>query len=341
MKRIFVILLALLLLLSCAACAEKTPAVSAAPATAAPTAASPAEPAANVRVGSLKGPTTMGLVNMMKSAEGGALEDTYVFTMATDASEIAASLVAGDLDIALIPANLAAVLYNKRTEKGIEVISINTLGVLYCISGDESIKSVNDLAGKTVLLTGQGTTPEYSLRYLLEQAGITDCNLEFRSEATEVAALLAADSSQIAVLPQPFATVAMVQNSELKECFSLSEAWDSLGSGSRMVTGVTVVRKAFLAEHPAAVERFLAAQAESAKKANEDIEGTANLIAEYGIIEKAPVAQKALPKCAVSCITGGEMASALKGYLEILFKADPSSVGGEAPDSGFYYSPKA
>ena len=337
MKRIFVTLLALLLLLGCAACASKTPAVP----TAAPTAASTAEPPAEIRVGSLKGPTTMGLVNLMKNAEGGALTDTYIFTMVTDASELAASLVAGDVDIALIPANLAAVLYNKRTEKGIEVIDINTLGVLYCVSGDGSVKSVNDLAGKTVVLTGQGTTPEYSLRYLLSQAGVTDCTLEFRSEATEVAALLAADPSQIAVLPQPFATVATVQNEALKEAFSLSEAWDSLGSGSRMVTGVTVVRKAFLEEHPAAVERFLAAQAESAKKAGEDIEGTAKLIAEYGIIEKAPVAQKALPKCAVSCVTGEEMVSALKGYLEVLYAADPASVGGEVPDSGFFYAGKS
>ena len=348
MKRNLFFLLALLLLLSCFGCAKTeapaastaAPASTPAPATAAPTAASPAEPAADIRVGSLKGPTTMGLVNLMKAAEGGELEDNYTFTMATDASEIAASLVAGDLDIALIPANLAAVLYNKRTEKGIEVININTLGVLWCITGDENIKSVQDLAGKTVLLTGQGTTPEYSLRYLLSQAGVTDCSLEFRSEATEVAALLAADPSQIAVLPQPFATVAMVQNEALKEAFSLSAEWDALGSGSRMVTGVTVVRKAFLAEHPVAVERFLAAQAESAKKANEDVEGTAALIAEYGIIEKAPVAQKALPKCAVSCITGAEMEAALKGYLQVLFEADPASVGGEAPDAGFYYGKK-
>ena len=128
-----------------------------------------------------------------------------------------------------------------------------------------------------------------------------------------------------------------MQNTELKEAFSLSEAWDAIGGGSRMVTGVTVVRKAFLAEHPAAVERFLAAHAESAKTANEDVEGTAALIAEYGIIEKAPVAQKALPKCAVSCLTGEEMAAALKGYLEVLFKADPASVGGAVPDEGFYY----
>ena len=196
MKKAIAVLFALLLLAGCMGCAGKKP----------------AEPAASIRVGSLKGPTSMGLVNLRKAAEGGELTDTYSFTMATDASEIAASLVAGELDIALIPANLAAVLYNKRTEKGIQVIDVNTLGVRYCVTGDESISSVRDLAGKTVYLTGQGTTPEYSLRYLLEQAGVTDCTLEFKSEATEVAALLTADPTQIAVLPQPFATVAMVQN---------------------------------------------------------------------------------------------------------------------------------
>ena len=325
-KRVIVVLLALLLLSGCLACAGK-------PA---------AEPAAAIRVGALKGPTSMGLVNLRKAAENGELTDTYSFTMATDASEIAASLVAGDLDIALIPANLAAVLYNKRTEKGIQVIDINTLGVLYCVTGDDSISSVEDLAGRTVYLTGQGTTPEYSLRYLLEQAGVTDCALEFKSEATEVAALLSADPSCVAVLPQPFATVAMVQNEALREAFSLGESWDAAAGGSRMVTGVTVVRTAFLKEHPQAVERFLAAHADSAAKAFSDPAGTAKLVAEYGIIETEPVAQKALPKCAVSCITGAEMESALKGYLEVLFRADPASVGGEVPDAGFYYAaPKA
>ena len=321
MKRIIVILLALLLLLACLACAKK-----------------PAqEAAAALRVGALKGPTSMGLVNLRKAAENGELTDTYTFTMVTDASELAASLAAGDVDIALIPANLAAVLYNKKTEKGIEVIDVNTLGVLYCVTGAEGISSAQDLAGKTVYLTGQGTTPEYSLRYLLDQAGVTDCALEFKSEATEVAALLAADPSCIAVLPQPFATVAMVQNGDLKEAFSLSESWDAVSGGSRMVTGVTVVRKAFLQEHPQAVERFLAAHADSAAKAASDAAGTAKLIAEYGIIEKEPVALKALPKCGVSCLTGAEMESALKGYLEVLFRADPASVGGEVPDSGFYH----
>ena len=126
----------------------------------------------NVRVASLKGPTTMGLVALMDKAERGEAFDSYTFDMQTDASVVAAAVISGDADIALIPANLAAVLY-KRTEGGIAVIDSNTLGVLYCVTGDESITSVKDLAGKTVVLTGQGTTPEYSLRYLLEKNGVT------------------------------------------------------------------------------------------------------------------------------------------------------------------------
>ena len=293
----------------------------------------PAPEPVNVRVASLKGPTTMGIVALRDKAERGETFDSYTFDMQTDASAVAAQVVAGEADIALVPANLAAVLY-KRTECGVAVIDINTLGVLYCVTGDESITSVKDLAGKTVVLTGQGTTPEYSLRYLLEKNGVTDCELEFKSEATEVAAVLAADPTKIAVLPQPFATVAQVQNTELHEAFSLSDEWDAVSDGSRMVTGVTIVRKAFLEEHPEAVARFLEEHAASAAAENAD---KAALIVKYGIIEKEPVANKALPKCGIVCISGDEMKAALSGYLGVLYAADPTSVGGALPADDFYY----
>lgn len=289
----------------------------------------------DVRIGSLKGPTTMGIVNLMKAAEKGETFDQYAFTMATDASEIAAGIVKGDLDIALVPANLAAVLYNKQTDKGVTVIDVNTLGVLYCVTGDESIGSVGDLAGKTVYLTGQGTTPEYSLRYLLDRFGVTDCTLEFKSEASEVAAVLASDPQAIGVLPQPFATVAQAQNEALREAFYLSDAWDEVSDGSRFITGVTIVRNDFLAENPEAVGRFLEAHGASAAAANSDAEGTAALVVEYGIIEKAPIAGKALPKCGITCLTGEEMKAAVMGYLRVLFDANPASVGGAMPEDGF------
>ncbi len=294
---------------------------------------------ATIRVGSLKGPTTMGLVNLMKDSDNGSAEGTYSFTMASDPSEIVASVASGDLDIAMIPANLTSTLYNK-TNGGVSVIDINTLGVLYVVTGDASVASMADLAGKTVLTTGQGATPEYAMNFLLEENGITDCTLEFHSEATEIAALLKEDSSKIAVLPQPFATAALLQNDALRSAFSLTDAWDqAVGEGgSRFLTGATIVRNDFLEEHPGAVSVFLKEHEASADKANTDIEGTAELVAEYGIVEKAAVAAKALPNCNIVCITGEDMKTALSGYLQVLYDADPTSVGGSLPGDEFYYT---
>ncbi len=308
------------------------------PETEAPTDPEPVLPE-TVRIGSLKGPTTMGLVNLMKSAENGGGKLPYEFTMETQADVVATALVSGKLDIALIPANLAAVLNNK-TKGGLVVLNVNTLGVLYCVTGDESVKSVKDLAGREVIMTGQGTTPEYALRYLLDKNGITDCTLTFKSEATEVAAVLAENANQVAVLPQPFVTVAQAQNQALKTAFSLSDAWDEVSTdGSRMLTGVTVVRRAFLEEYPDAVKLFLEDHAESTEKTNTDVDGTAELVAAYEIIPKAPLAKKALPQCNIVCLTGEEMKTALSGYLKALFDANPASVGGALPEDSFYYVP--
>jgi NitT/TauT family transport system substrate-binding protein len=289
-----------------------------------------------VRVGSLKGPTTMGIVNLMSESEAGTAEGSYEFTMSAEPSEVMASMVAGDLDIAMVPSNVAAVMNNK-VEGGVSVIDINTLGVLYCVTGDDSITSIADLSGKTVLTTGQGATPEYTMNYLLEQNGVTDCTLEFKSEATEIAALLAEDSDQIAILPQPFVTVAEAQNEELATAFSLTDEWDAVSDGSQLITGVTVVTNSFLEEHQEEVELFIKEHEESAELAASDVATTAELVAQYGIIEKAPVAEKAIPYCNIVCITGEDMKTALSGFLEVLYEQDPTSVGGSLPSDDFYF----
>ncbi len=288
-----------------------------------------------VRVGSLKGPTTMGLVNLMKASENGETEGSYEFDMKTQPDEIMAGIVAGNIDIALVPANMAAVLYNK-TEGGVSLVDINTLGVLYCVTGDESVKSIKDLAGKTVVSTGQGASPEYVLRYLLDKNGVTDCDMEFKSEATEIAALLQEDPTKIAVLPQPFVTVATAKNEALSVAFSLTDEWDAVSDGSKLLTGVTVVRNDFLKEHGDAVKTFIEEHESSTEKANSDVEATAELVAEYGIIEKAEIAKKAMPECNIVCITGDDAKTALSGYLQVLFDQDPKSVGGNLPDDAFY-----
>ncbi len=303
--------------------------------------AAQASKAADIRIGSLKGPTSMGLVYLMDQAEKGEAANHYEFKMAAAADELLPSMISGDLDIVLVPANVASVLYNK-TQGGVTVIDINTLGVLYMVSGDTAIQSMEDLKGKTIYLTGKGTTPDYVLQYLLTENGLTtdDVALEYKSEATEVAAVLAEDTTAVGVLPQPFVTAACAQNENLSVVLDLTKEWSDVQGegGSSLVTGVTVVRNVFLQENGAAVDKFLEEHKASAAYANENVEEAAELVAAAGIIEKAQVAVKAMPKCNITYIDGEDMKTALSGYLEVLYGQDPASVGGSLPGDDFYYN---
>lgn len=282
----------------------------------------------------------MGLVYLMDQAGKGESANQYEFTMTAAADELLPAMLSGELDIVLIPANMASVLYN-RAEGDVSVIDINTLGVLYAVSGNKQIKEMKDLKGRTVYMTGKGTTPDYVMQYLLKENGLTaaDVTLEYKSEAAEVAAMLAEMPEAVGVLPQPFVTAACAQNDKLSVVLDLTKQWAAVQEegGSSLVTGVTVVRNALLTENPAAVELFMEEHATSAAYANEHVEETAQLVAAAGIIDKAPVAAKALPECNITYIDGEEMKTALSGYLQVLWEQDPASVGGGLPGDGFYY----
>lgn len=296
-----------------------------------------AEDTAQIRIGSLKGPTSLGLLSLMEKSEKGEAENTYTFQMATGADELLPLMVKGELDIALVPANVAAVLYQK-TEGGICAIDINTLGVLSIVTGTEEINGIADLKGKTVYLTGKGTTPEASLRYVLAQNGLgeEDYTLEFKSEATEVAAVLAENPDAIGLLPQPFVTAALMQNEALSVALELNAEWAKVSGGDGMVTGVTVVRRQFLEEHPGAVKTFLTEHAESVEAVNGDVTAAAALAVAAGIVAKEQVAAAAIPNCNIVCITGEEMKTALSSYLEALADFDAALVGGQLPGEDFY-----
>lgn len=295
-----------------------------------------------VRIGGLKGPTSMGLVFLQEQAGNGQAKQAYEFTMAAAADELLPLMIKGELDIVLIPANVASVLYGK-TEGGISVLNINTLGVLYMVSGDDSIDSMESLRGRTIYLTGRGTTPDYVLQYLLTANGIgvSECALEYRSEATEVAALLAEQPQAIGLLPQPFVTVACAQNEQLKVVLDMNEQWNLVQGegGSSMVTGVTVVRNDFLQEHPGAVAAFMTEHAASVRAIQEDPDKGAELVVAAGIIAKEPIARKAIPQCNITCLDGENMRQALSGYLQVLYDLDPQAVGGALPEESFYYIP--
>jgi NitT/TauT family transport system substrate-binding protein len=159
-------------------------------------------------VAALKGPTAMGLVKLMSDAEGGAdLVNDYTFTLAASADEVSPLLMRG-LDMACVSANLAAVLYQK-TEGDIVTLAVNTLGVLYIVENGNAVTSMADLAGKTIVASGKGSTPEYALRYLLAENGLdpdADVTIDWKSEHSECVTALATGAATIAMLPQPFVT---------------------------------------------------------------------------------------------------------------------------------------
>lgn len=345
-----------------AGCASPVPS----PSTDSPTpGGAPAEEPVTLRVASLKGPTSIGLASLIAESGGLSADDNpaatdsgqgdaaasgespaYAFTIAGTADEIVPALASGDVDIALIPANLAATLY-QRTDGGIRVIDVNTLGVLYGLSGDESVRSMADLAGRTVYLTGKGAVPQYTLECLLDAAGVPPdaLTLEYRSEPAEVVALLAADPSAVGIVPQPYATAALAQNETLRTVLDLTEEWDLLAARSdqsarvfgRLVTGVTVARAAVIDEHPQAVAAFVEARRASAATATNDPAAVAPTVVDLGIVGSAAVAERAIPQCSIVCLTGAEMQDALAGYLAMLEERAPQAIGGQLPDDDFYY----
>ena len=349
MKKFVSLLLALSMMLCLAACGGSAgSAVSASTAVSGEAASSEAassEAAETLsatealRIAGLKGPTTMGLVNLLSMEQAGTAAMDYDLQLYGAADEIVPLLMKGELDMAAIPANLAATLYQK-TGGGIEAVAVNTLGVLYIVEKGDTVQSFGDLKGRTILSTGKGTTPEYVLRYLLTSNGMDpdkDVDIQYCSEATEVTAQMASTQDAIAVLPQPYVTAAGLKDDTLRVALDLTEEWNKV-AGTQLITGVTVVRKEYAQQHPDVVAAFLADYAKSVEAANTDLDGTAALCEEQGVVAKAAIAKKALPACNIVCLTGEELKTNASAYLQVLCDADPAAVGGALPGEDFYWT---
>ena len=275
-----------------------------------------------IKLGGLKGPTSMGMVKLLDDAKKGSLSYSVSFDMEDAPDVMAPKLLNGEVDIAALPVNMGSVLFNKSDGK-VVMLNASTLGILYILEkGDQNIKSIEDLKGKTITAHGQGATPEYSLSYILSAHGMDinkDVTMDWKSSAEEVLAAVENTDNAIVMLPQPFVTVAQTKMPELK-------------------TGI-FVRSDFLESNKALVDEFLSNYTDSVKWINENVEDASKLVEENGII-KAPVAAKAIPYCNLVSITGDEMKKDAEEYLKTLFDADPKSVGGALPGEEFYYTGK-
>ena len=295
---------------------------------------------AEVNLYVLSGPTGIGAMNLWAAADAGETQNTYHITMPGANDEVVAAISNGDADIAAVATNLAATLYNK-TSGGVTVLAVNTLGVLSLLGNGQEIASIADLAGNTIYAPGQGANPEYILRYVLTGNGLDpdkDVTIQFVGEGSELLTVWQTDPEAVIMAPQPVATSILMQNENAVTLFNMTDEWDKVSGGdSTLMMGCVIVRNEFLQENPGAVALFLQEYAASIEKAQSDVEGTAALCEQYGLIPKAALAKAAIPSCGLTFVTGAEMKSALSGYLQVMLDADPKSVGGAMPGDDFYY----
>lgn len=334
MKKWISMLLALLLSLSLVACGAQDTASS-------DGVQETKHDAVDVNVYVLSGPTGIGAMNLWAKSDAGATLDRYHFTMPGANDEVVAAISNGDADIACVATNLAATLYNK-TEGGITVLAVNTLGVLSMLTNGEEILSVSDLAGRTVYTPGQGANPEYILRYVLSGNGLdpdSDVTVRFVGESSELLSVWQTEPDAVIMAPQPVATSILIQNEGAIKVFDMTEEWNAVSGGeSTLMMGCVIVRNEFLAAYPQVVEDFLTEYADSIVGAQDDVEGTAALCEHYGLIPKAALAAKAMPECGLTFVSGDAMRTQLAGYLQVMYDANPKSVGGAMPGDDFYYS---
>lgn len=291
-----------------------------------------------IKIAALKGPTGIGMVKLMEEDK-----DKYDITLYDSPDEIVSKVVNGDVDGAAVPSNLAAILYNK-TKGEVKLAGINTLGVLYIVENGNTIKNVEDLKGKTIYISGKGSTPEFVLNYILKQNGLDpskDVTIEFKGQHSDVSSLIASKEASIAVLPEPFVTTTQMKDKDMKIAIDLTKAWEEASNNtSKLIMGTLVFRKDVIDNRGQEINEFLSKYKESVDYVNGNAEEASKLIEKNGIIPKAKVAEMAIPKCNIVFISAKEGKEALSQFYNVLKDSDPTSIGGKLPDEDFYYEEK-
>ena len=284
-----------------------------------------------VRIAALKGPTGMGAAPLMDKEN----YPNYNITIGSDPSAVTASFIADEYDVAALPVNVAAVLYNKL-EGDVVMLGVTTLGVLYVLENGSEIQSMQDLSGKTLYATGAGSTPEYILNYLLEKNGLTDVTVEFKAEHSELATLMAEGSASLGMLPEPNVTATMAKNQDLRVALDLTAEWNRV-SETRLIQGVLIARRSFANEHDALIKQLISDWSKAADAVNTASDEVCQAIVDAEILPALPIAKAAIPRCNIVFITGDSMKKAASAMYEVLFAADPKSVGGKVPGEDLYY----
>lgn len=297
--------------------------------------------AVDMHVACLKGPTGVGMAKLMEDGKNNKTANNYTFTVATAADEISGKIINGEINIASVPTNLAAKLHQKTNGK-ITMLAVNTLGVLSFLSSDESVKTVADLKGKTIYSAGEGSNPEYILKYILKQNNIDpekDVTIQFVATGEQLSAAMISGQATVAMVPEPAATTVLTKKDTVKRIFTVNDEWEKV-SDSKLMMGCVVALDSYIQNNKAAVDKFLTEYEASIKFANSNIDDAASYCETYAIVPKAAIAKAAIPSCNVTYVAKDEMKNSIKGYFEVLLSFDKESIGGKLPSDSFYYNAK-
>ncbi len=294
-----------------------------------------------IKVSVLNGTTGFGMAKLINDTAEGKSDLNYKFSVETDASLVTGALIKGEIDIAALPTNAASTVYNK-TNGAVQVLAINTLGVLYVVENGNTVSSLSDLEGKTVYCPAQN--PAFIFQAICEKSGINvTIDTQFAQPANLMAAVASATEPMIAVLPEPVLTIAMNKNPDLRVALDLTNEWNS-AFDSTLVQGCIVARTEFVQEHPKEIAHFLEQYKASIEFLDEDIEAAAKAVVNAGVYTNpqgvdaaVAIVKKAIPKCNVAFLEGDEMKTALSQFLTAMHTVAPASVGGEIPADNFYY----
>lgn len=291
-----------------------------------------------IKIAALKGPTGMGMVKLMEENK-----EDYDITIFSSPDEIIPKIINGEFDAAAVPSNLAAILYNK-TKGGVKLTGINTLGVLHIVENGDEVKTIKDLKGKTIYSSGKGAVPEFVFNYILKKNGLEpnkDVKIEYKMQHSDLATALAAKKIKLAVLPEPFVTTVQMKDKDLKVQMDLTKEWEKVSNeNNKLVMGTLIFRKDFIDKREKDVDEFLDKYKKSVDFVNSNNKEAGKLIAKNGILPKAEIGEKAIPKCNIVFISAKDGKSSLENFYSILKESNPKSIGGNIPDEDFYYKAK-
>ena len=289
-----------------------------------------------ITVYTLKGPSGVGMVRLFSEPPQASGYSISVEALA-QADLMAAKFLSGEAQVGILPANMAAKI--ATSGKDVSVAAVIGQGMIKLISADPSVKTIGDLKGRVVEVAGQGATPDYVFRRILRFYKLvpgSDVQLGYSLAYPEIAQSLIAGKVSLALLPEPFATMALAGNKNLQVVGDIQKEWVKVGGSDNYPMTVLVITRNLVQKHPAAVKAIYDSIQNSIQWVTTHPADAGVLVERYNLGIKAPVAAAAIPRSSYVFIPALQARSSLESLYRAFLEYAPQSIGGKLPADNFY-----